>query len=449
MENKDNKNVEDLTEGSIWKKVIIFVVPLIASNLLQVAFNLSDVVVVGRFAGGIALGCVGSTSVLVSMFIGLLIGLGSGTLVKVAKSIGMRNEKLIRRSISTSLYLMLFCGIIVGAVGLVFAKSVLLLLGTKPELLSGAELYLKIYLLGMPATAIYNFGNSVYSASGNTKKPLKFLTIAGVVNIILNLVFVIICKMSVAGVALASCIGQYLSAILIIASLCKEEGVIKVNIFNFSLDVEVVKEIFAIGVPAALQNTIFCVANLFVTAGINKLPLVMVQGNSAALNIDPIMYQILDAIYIACATFIGQNYGAGKMDRVWKSFKVTTVYALGVCIFISILLVLYGRQFLSLFTTDPEIVEAGLVRLNIMAYSFPFFFFFDNSVSASRGLGKGTIPTIIIIIGSCVFRVIWIYTVFAYYGTAKSLYLLYICSWIITGAFETLYFVRLYFSKVR
>lgn len=438
----------NLTEGSLFKKMLIFSLPLMLSNVLQVLFNMSDIAVVGRFAGSRALGSVGSAATLVLLFTGFLIGIGSGVNSLIARYIGAGNDKGVSLSCRASFVVSLSMGLIVAALGIGVSEPLLRLLKTKPELIEGSVLYTRIYFCGMPALALFNFGNGVLSADGDTRRPLIFLSIAGGVNIALNLLFVIAFRMSVAGVALASIISQYLSAIMIMVALFRTNRPYRLGFRGFTLDKRKVKDVVMLGVPAGLQNAIFALANLFIQAGVNSFDTVMVEGNSAAANADAFVYDLMAAFYTACTSFMSQNFGAGKKDRLLKSYFISLLYSFLIAVIVCAGLLIFGRQFLSIFTSEKAVVEAGLKRLTIMGYSYAFSCLMDGTIAASRGLGKTVIPTIIVIMGSCVFRIIWVYTVFAYFGTIASLYLLYIFSWMITAVAEIIYFVVIYRKTV-
>ena len=315
------------------------------------------------------------------------------------------------------------------------------MMNTKPELIDQAILYMKIYSLGMPAMAVYNFGNGVLSAIGDTKRPLIYLSIAGVVNVLLNLFFVIVCHMATAGVATASAISLYISASLVMIHLLRRTDDCKVSLRKICLHPKACKAVLMLGIPTGLQNGIFAIANLFVQTGVNSFDAVMVSGNAAAANADSLIYNVMFSFYTACASFIGQNWGAGNKKRMLKSYRVSLTYAFIFGAILGGLLLVFGPQFLSLFATEPAVIDAGMQRIRIMAFSYAFSCFMDGSIAASRGIGKSIPPTIIVILGSCVFRIVWIYTVFAHFQTISSLYLLYIFSWGITGLAETLFFV--------
>ena len=440
---------QDLTTGPLGKQILVFSIPLILSNLLQVLFNMADVAVVGRFAGSVALGAVGSTTILLSLFTGFLIGLSGGVNVLVAHHFGAGDRKSLSDTVHSAALVSAAVGILLLAAGCGFAQMILEALRTKPELIGGAVRYFRIYCLGMPALAMYNFGNAVFSAVGNTRRPLCYLSVAGVVNVVLNLLFVIVCKLDVAGVAIASIISQYLSAVLVLAALFRSGESYGLRLGDLRLHRTRTRAILAIGIPSGMQNGIFALANLFIQMGVNTFSATMVAGNSAATNADALVYDVMAAFYTARGSFIGQNYGAGKKDRIRRSFVVSMGYSFGAGLVLGLLLLLLGRQFLGLFTTDPAVIEAGMHRLTIMSLSYCVSAFMDCTIAASRGLGKSAVPMVIVILGSCVFRILWVYTVFAWFQTIASLYLLYVFSWTITAAAEIAYFVRIYRRATR
>ena len=435
-----------MTSGSLWKNILLFSLPLMGSQVLEVLFNLSDVAIVGRFADYMALGAVGSTTLLVTLFTGILIGMGAGVNVRVAHELGAENRKGTEETIHTSLLLCAIAGLLVCVVCLLFSGQMLSMMNTKPELMDQAVLYMKIYALGMPAMAVYNFGNGVLSARGDTKRPLIYLSIAGVINVLLNLFFVIVCHMAAAGVATASAIALYISAALVMIHLLRRKDECRVSLRKLRLHPKACKAVLLLGIPTGLQNGIFAIANLFVQTGVNSFDAVTVSGNAA--NADSLIYNVMFAFYTACASFIGQNWGAGNKKRMLKTYGISLTYAFIAGAILGGLLLVFGPQFLSLFATEPAVIDAGMERIRIMGFSYAFSCFMDCSIAASRGIGKSIPPTIIIILGSCVFRVIWFYTVFAHFQTISSLYLLYIFSWGITGFAEVLFFA-VSFRKIR
>ena len=438
------KYEQDMTQGSLWKQIWKYSLPLMFTNVLQVIFNLADIAVVGQFGGSGALGSVGSTTILVTLFAGLLIGLSGGVNVLVAQARGERNAKRTSDTVHTAAVISLAAGVLVTVVCILFADNILVAMNTKPELLDGAVLYFRIYFLGAPAIALYNYGNAVLGAIGDTKRPLIYLGLAGVLNVALNLFFVIVCHMGVAGVALASVISQCVSAGLLIWTLLRSEGDYGLRLRSLRISAGITGKLLRIGIPSAIQYAIFQFANLFVQIGVNSFDTVVVEGTAAAANADGLVYEMMAAFYTAGATFIGQNFGAGKRDRILKSYFVSTLYALVLAMALGLLLVLFGRPFLGIFTNEEAVIEAGMYRLTVMGLSYWVSAFMDSALAASRGLGETTVPTVIVILGSCVFRLIWVYTVFAFFGTITSLYLLYVFSWTVTAIAEIWYFARLY-----
>lgn len=434
----------DLCTGSLWKKIFMFSVPLMFTNILQVVFNMSDLAVVGNFVGPIALGAVGSTSILVTLFTGILIGLAGGINAVTALFIGSGNKTELKQTVHTAALISLAAGVLITVLGIAFSRPILTLMHTKDELINDAVLYLRIYLLGMPALGLYNFGNAVLSASGDTKRPLYYLSFAGVLNVLLNLFFVIVCKMGVAGVAVASILSQYLSAVLILRVLFKSSAAFGLQLKELRITPDKAGRILKIGIPSAFQYALFAIANLFVQTGVNSFDHVMVEGNSAAANADPLVYDMMAAFYTACSSFIAQNYGAKKSDRILKSYLICLLYSFVVGLVLGVGLYLLRYPFLSLFTSDTTVVDAGIRRLSIMALSYSVSAFMDCTIAASRGVGKSIVPTIVVIMGSCVFRIVWIYTIFAHFRTIQSLYLLYVFSWMITAIAEIIYFVIVY-----
>jgi MATE efflux family protein len=301
-----------ITYGSLWKNMFFFSVPLMLSQLLQVLFNMADVAVVGKFSSAEALGAVGSTTILVSLFTGFLIGMGSAVNVMVAQHLGAKDKVRTSASVRTSFVICLAAGCIITVLCLLSARFMLELLGTKDDLIEGAVLYFRIYALGMPALSVFNFGNGVLSANGDTKRPLVYLMVAGILNVLFNLFFVIVCGMAEDGVALASIITQYVSALLIIIHMGRQNDdcAFRLRDLKNGADKSELKHILGLGIPAGFQNAVFAIANLFIQSAVNSFDSVMVEGNSAAANADAIIYNIMAAFYTACSTFMGQNLGA-------------------------------------------------------------------------------------------------------------------------------------------
>lgn len=435
---------QKLTSGNLPKQILLFSIPLIFSSVLQVLFNISDIAVVGRFAGAEALGAVGSTTHLAGIFTCFLIGMTSGVNVLVARYYGAENRESLRQAVHTGFLVCLAAGFALLVLGQIIIRPLLTLLGTKPDLMDGAVLYLRIYFLGLPGMAIYNYGNAVFSAVGDTKRPLGYLLFSGILNVALNIFFVLALRMDVDGVALASILSQYLAAALILTALFRARTDYGLRPGELRIHRARAKNLLALGITAGLQNAIFCIANLFIQSCVNSFDSVIVEGNAAAANVDTLIYNVMNAFYIACASFISQNLGAHKRERIRQSYLICLAYTVGISMLLSGLSLIFSRQILSLFTTEEAVIEAGLQRLVIMNLSYWISAFMDGTTAASRGLGRTILPTVFIILGSCVFRVIWVYTVFAWFGTIESLYLVYTFSWTLTAIAEIWYFIRSY-----
>lgn len=433
-----------MTEGSISKNILLFSLPLVISNCLQTLFNLADVAVVGNFAGTIALGAVGSTTIVISLTTGILLGMGAGVNAVIAHFTGAGDSENVKKSVHSALILCLMLGLILLACGLFLTRPLLTLIGTKDELMDGAALYLTVYLLGSPALAVYNHGNATLSAIGDTKRPLKYLIVSGILNIILNLIFVICFKLDVLGVALASIISQYLSAFLVLRYLftCKKEYGLYLK--DLKLDTLIAKRVLSMGVPTAIQYSLFAIANLYIQSAVNTFDHVVVEGNSAAVNLDGLVYDIMGAFYTACTSFIAQNHGAGNISRIKKCYFVSLAYSATIGAVLGFLLAIFRYPVLSLFTSDADVLKYGAVRLFIMGLSYFISAFMDDSAAAARGLGKSVIPTVIVILGSVVFRIIWVLTIFRHFHTLTSLYTVYACAWTFTAAIGNIYFFYSY-----
>lgn len=434
----------DLCTGSLWKKIFLFSVPLVFTNILQVLFNMSDVAVVGKFAGPIALGAVGSTSILVTLLTGILIGLSSGVNALTALYIGSKNNKDLKETVHTAAILCLGAGVVIMVLSILLANVILSALHTKDVLIKDAVLYLRIYLIGMPAMALFNFGSSVLNAAGDTKRPLYYLSLSGVVNVLLNLFFVIVCKWGVVGVAVATVIAQYICAAMIITLLLRTKEDFRLRLSELKIAPSKMKRILQIGVPSAFQFALFAFANLFIQTSINSFDHVTVEGNAAAANTDPLVFDMMNAFYIACTSFIAQNLGAGKKDRIMKSHMICFVYSFCSATILGTALYIFRYPFLSLFTNDPAVVEAGIHRLTVMGLTYGISAFMDCPMAASRGLGKTVLPTVFVVLGSCVFRIFWVYTIFPRFHTIPMLYLVFPTSWIITATAEIIYFIIIY-----
>ena len=437
----------DMLHGSLWDKLPRFALPVAATAILEQLFNASDIAIVGNFSSGdktVAVAAVGANSPLIGLILNLFIGIALGANVVIANAIGRKDMRSVKKAVHTALIVAVLSGIVVTVIGELVAGKVMGLLHVPDDVFPEALLYLRIYLLGLPVIFLYNFEAAVFRSIGDTKIPLQALLISGVLNVILNLFFVIVCDLSVVGVALASAISQCVSAFLILRALTRVQDCYALDLHKLQLDPAQAKSILALGVPAGLQNAIFAIANLFIQAGVNSFDSLMVKGNSAAANADGLIYDCMAAFYMACASFMSQNYGAGRPDRVKKSYFISLGYSFGVGLVLGAALFFCGPAFLALFTTEAAVIDAGMKRVAVMAFAYCVSAFMDCTIAASRGLGKTVVPTVIVVLGSCVFRVIWVYTIFAHFHTIPALYLLYPCSWTLTALAEIAYFASCY-----
>ena len=422
----------DMTEGRLLPKILLFSLPLMASSVLQLLFNAADVVVVGKFAGSEALAAVSSTTSLINLITQLFIGLSIGVNVVVAKHIGEKDFDKTYRSVSTSIIISLVGGVIVTVVGFLFCKTMLQLMGSPDDVIDLSALYLKIYFLGTIAMMLYNYGSAILRAQGDTQRPLKFLTLSGVLNVILNLIFVIVLKMSVAGVALATIISQYISAVLIMICLMKEKYPFGISPKEMTFDAAEFKQILVIGLPAGIQGTVFALSNVTVQSSINSFGKIVMAGNGAASNLEGFVYVAMNTFYQSAISFTSQNLGAKKYERLTPILFTCLGCVLVTGAVLGIGLWYFGDIFLSIYSSDPEVISAGIIRLSYIGKIYFLCGTMDVLCGCLRGMGYSLIPMINSLLGSCAFRLVWLATVFKIYHTQDMVYIVYPLSWIIT-----------------
>lgn len=429
---KNKKNEIDMTTGALLPKILIFLVPLIASSTLQLLFNAADVVVVGRYAGANALAAVGANSALINLATNIFIGLSVGTNVVAAMYYGAGKYNELRETISTSVVVGLIGGVFLIVVGLLFAGPMLILMGTPAEVEPLAELYLKIYFLGMPAMLLYNFGAAVLRAAGDTKRPLFYLLYAGVINIVLNLFLVIVCKMGVAGVAIATVVSQIVSAVLVLLCLINNEGDMSLDVKKLSINRRRMREIVAVGIPAGIQGMLFSFSNVLIQSSVNSFGAIAVAGNTAASNVEGFVYMAMNASSQASVSFTGQNYGAHKRDRILKVLGYCCLTTTLTSIIIGYPAFWGARGILSLYSSDSAVIEFGVRRLSIILTTYFLCGLMEIPVGVMRGMGHGVAPVIISLLGACGLRIVWIFTVFQINRTPEVLYISYPVTWIVT-----------------
>lgn len=432
-----------MCSGSILGKMLLFALPLMCSSLLQLLFNAADIIVVGRFAGDNSLAAVGSTSSLINLLTNLFLGLSVGANVLVARYFGAKQLKDLKETVHTAMMLSFYSGIILTVVGCLGAKQILIWMDTPEDVLALATLYLRIYFLGMTAMMLYNFGSAILRAIGDTRRPLYYLSAAGLINVILNLLFVITFRMDVAGVALSTVISQCVSALLIVRCMMKEQGDIRLELPELHIYPDKFKRILQIGLPASFQGIVFSFSNVIIQSSVNSFGAVTVAGNSAAANIEGFVYVSMNAFHQAAISFTSQNVGAAKYERVNRILYTAELCVLVVGVFFGNLAVLFGYPLLSLYTSSTAVMEAGMKRLVIICRYYALCGMMDVAVGSLRGLGYAVMPMIVSLIGACGLRLVWIFTFFrleAFHSTT-SLYLTYPVSWLVTFTVHVICFI--------
>ncbi len=444
------KNVRvDVINGPIYKNILLFTLPLMLTSVLQLFYNAADIVVVGRFAGDESLAAVGSTSSLTNLIVNFFIGLSIGVNVLVARHIGARDMHRAQRTVHTAATVALAVGIFAGLLGFFISRPALVLMKSPADVIDKATLYLKIYFLGTPANIIYNFGSAILRASGDTTRPLYFGTVSGILNVVLNLVFVLVFKMDVAGVALATIISQYLSAILVIMSLKNNTGFCNLRISSMCLDRRELSEIVRLGIPASIQSSMFSVSNITIQSAVNSFDsAVILAGNSAASNIEGFVYIMANSFYHAVMTFISQNVGAKKHERIVPILVKGTTLAVIASISLGAIVLLNADTLTGIYTDAPEAIEASVLKMNIIVSTYFLCGIMEILAGALRGLGYSLVPMLNTIVGVCVFRIVWIFTIFEKHHTLFSLFMCYPFSWVLTLVANLIYFVFAY-KKVK
>lgn len=424
----------DMCNGPLFSRIIMFAVPLILSGVLQLLFNAADIVVVGRFSGSHALAAVGSTSSLINLLVNLFIGISVGANVLLGRYYGARDYKNVSETVHTAIYIAIWGGIALIFVGIFLARPLLELTGTPPDVIELSILYMRIYFLGMPAFMLYNFGAAILRAVGDTKRPLYFLTAAGAINVVFNLIFVIVFNMGVAGVALATIISQFISAILIILCLTGSDGALRLTRKELKFHKDKVKEMLKIGLPAGLQGVIFNISNVLIQSSVNSFGSIVMAGNTAASNIEGFVYTSMNAIYQTSLSFTSQNMGAKQYHRIDKILLQCLGIVTCVGLFLGVGAYLLGHPLLSIYSTSEEVIASGIIRLSLVSATYFLCGIMDVFVGSLRGMGYSIMPMIVSLTGACLFRVIWIFTIFQMNHTLFTLYISYPISWILTSS---------------
>lgn len=434
----------DMIHGPLFSKLLMYALPLVLSGVLQLLFNAADIVVVGRFSGNHALAAVGSTGALINLLVNLFIGVSIGANVLVARYCGARDEENAQDTVHTAMAVSIVGGVVMIFVGFFLAKPLLELMGTPVDVIEDAALYMRIYFAGMPAFMVYNFGAAILRAIGDTRRPLYFLSLAGVINVVFNLIFVIYFHMGVAGVALATIISQAVSAVLVVICLFQSEGMCQLHKDKLKIHGEKLKMMLQIGLPAGLQGCVFSISNVLIQSSINSFGSIAMAGNTAASNIEGFVYTGMNAIYQTCLSFTSQNLGAKQIKRI----KMTLLYCLIIVSAIGLLLgqgaYRLGELLLGIYSSDPEVIQYGIMRLSLVAAPYFLCGMMDVMTGVMRGLGYSVMPMLVSLTGACAFRVVWIYTIFQMSHTLKTLYVSYPISWALTFSVHFICFLFAY-----
>lgn len=438
---------QSMLEGTLLPSIILYTIPIILTSVLQLLFNAADLVVVGRFCGSLSVAAVGATTSLTNLLVNFFIGLSVGAGVTVAHALGGKEDDWVHRTVHTALPMALACGAVVTILGVSLSESFLQMMGTPEDILPLSGLYMKIYFAGITFTMVYNFCAAILRAAGDTRGPLIYLTFAGVVNVVLNVIFVTVFDMNVAGVALATTISQGISAVLVLRALMKRSDACRLELKKMRFYGMQVAKIVRIGLPAGVQSALFGISNVMIQSSVNSFGAVFVSGNAAAMNIEGFLYVSLNAFHQTAVNFIGQNAGARRYDRISKIFGICSACVVILGITLGAAMWSAGPKLLSLYITDsPEAIGYGMIRMTYMALPYFLCGLMDVSTGALRGLGVSFIPMLISVLGVCGIRILWIATIFQLPGfhTPQCLYLSYIVSWTVTLICQTSAFGMVY-----
>lgn len=433
----------DMCSGSVLNKMLLFALPLMCSSILQLLFNAADIIVVGQFAGDDSLAAVGSTTSLINLLTNLFVGLSVAANVLVARFYGAQRQRDLKITVHTSMTVSIVGGLALTVIGVAATPAILELMQSPPEVLELAVIYLRIYFLGMPAMMIYNFGSAILRAVGDTRRPLYFLFASGVVNVVLNLVFVICCHMGVMGVAIATVISQTISAACILWCMVREEGGMHLDWRSLGIDRYKLVRLLKIGLPAGIQGMLFSLSNVCIQSSVNAFGATIVAGNSAASNIEGFVYVAMNAFYQATISFTSQNVGARRYERVNRILWTAQGCVIAVGVLLGVGAWFFNEPLLGLYTNSAQVVEAGRVRLSIIAIPYALCGMMEVVVGSLRGLGKSVMPMIVSLMGACVFRLVWLATVFQIqqFHTIEVIYISYPISWILTTLVHFICFI--------
>ncbi len=451
MSSKTKQYEMDMCSGPILRKMLMFALPLMLSSILQLLFNAADIVVVGKFAGDNSLAAVGSNTALINLLTNLFIGLSIGANVVAARHYGAKAWDDLRRTVHTAMLLSMLSGALLLVLGVIGAEQMLIWMQTPEEVLPLATVYLRIYFLGMISTMVYNFGSALLRAVGDTKRPLYFLLCAGIINVILNLLFVIGFQMDVMGVAIATVISETVSALLVLRCLVKEKGGIHLELRAMRIDRKKMLQILRIGLPAGFQGVVFALSNVVIQSSVNIFGNIVVAGNSAAANLEGFVYMAMNAFYQTTLSFVSQNYGAGEQKRINRIVLLGEACVIVTGTLLGNMVVFFGNDLLQIYSNNPEVIAAGMVRLHYISMIYALCGIMDVMAGALRGIGYSIMPMIVSIVGVCVLRLIWLATVFQIpeFHKIETVYLSYPVTWILTSLVYIVFFVWIRIRSVR
>ena len=428
---------QSMLEGPLFPSIVRYTIPIILTSLLQLLFNAADLVVVGRFCGSVSVAAVGSTGAITNLLVNFFIGLSVGAGVGVAHGLGSREDTVVSNTVHTALPTAIFSGLFLTVIGVAFSKTFLRMMGTPDNVLPLSAVYMQIYFGGITFSMVYNFCAAILRAAGDTKTPLLYLTIAGVVNVILNIFFVTVLHMNVAGVALATTLSQGISAVLVTRALTRRADACRLYLRKMRFHKPQLVKMLRIGLPAGIQSSLFSISNVLIQSSVNSFGDVFMSGSAASANIEGFVYVSLNAFHQTAVNFIGQNAGARQYRRVYRTLWICLGCVTVVGISFGFAAWSFGRQLLGIYITDSQqAIEYGMVRLGYICLPYFLCGLMDVSTGALRGLGASLIPMIISILGVCGLRIFWIYTIFQVYHTPQCLFFSYTVSWVITFLFQ-------------
>ncbi len=440
----------DMCNGPVIPQMLRFAVPLMLTGVLQLLYNAADLIVVGRFSSDPnALASVGACSTLINLLVNVFMGLAVGANVVIARAIGAHDEKRASSAAHTALTISVIIGVLLGSCTVLFAEQFLLWMGTPAEILSGAILYLRIFACGFPISLLYNFGAAILRACGDTRRPMYFLMLSGLVNVLFNLLFVLVFGMAAEGVALATVISQIISALLVVFALIHMQGPCKLFFKHLGVCVKDLLDILKIGIPAGIQSACFGLSNVLIQSSINSFGPIAIAGNTAAGNIEGFVYTCFNAISQSCLTFVGQNMGAGKPRRIPRIMGGAAVLSTVFSVAMTVICLSLAQPLLSLYTDNPDAIQHGVERMWHICSIYFLCAYMEILSNTLRAMGVSIMPMVTCIIGVCGLRIVWIYTVFEKIHTPPVLYYSYPITWVITAIVLAIAFIFIYHKRVR